>query len=419
MATEAIEETNIEMNHYPYWTHYTGGGSKDDTDAPYWNDENRMDYLFHASDGNWYGIARKEIRTYTGVRYGSEVYDRTGFEWYMDKISGDRCTTQRIILPSDTTDISNIGMSGKWLMFAIGSTVYRLDTTNVANIEVVANASYNNNQQYTFCIDDEVVINGWYYYDGRPALYVRNKDTYTDGEQWGHRMVSMYKTYAYQEFFYSYYGYHFRNRYAFSGKIICGECGDTFKRRIHSCTDHKYIAWCCNTHIKDKDRCHMLFVKDDALKQAFTTMLNKLIFSHRQILKPYLESLKTSSSDDSLHRIQQIQTLLAQNTEKRETLTMLMTQGIIDPVLYSQETNELLSQADSFRDEIEALKNEVSGDVNKVTETTALIHFAEKSAMLQEFDKDLFDRYVKRITVHSRNDIRFELKCGLTLRERK
>lgn len=182
---------------------------------------------------------------------------------------------------------------------------------------------------------------------------------------------------------------------------------------------HKYIAWCCNTHIKDKDRCHMLFVKDVALKQAFTTMLNKLIFSHRQILKPYLESLKTSSSDDSLHRIQQIQTLLAQNTEKRETLTMLMTQGIIDPVLYSQETNELLSQADSFRDEIEALKNEVSGDVNKVTETTALIHFAEKSAMLQEFDKDLFDRYVKRIIVHSRNDIRFELKCGLTLRERK
>ena len=74
----------------------------------------------------------------------------------------------------------------------------------------MANASYNNNQQYTFCIDDEVVINGWYYYDGRPALYVRNKDTYTDGEQWGHRMVSMYKTYAYQEFFYSYYGYHFR-----------------------------------------------------------------------------------------------------------------------------------------------------------------------------------------------------------------
>lgn len=211
----------------------------------------------------------------------------------------------------------------------------------------------------------------------------------------------------------------YQNRYVFSGKIICGECGDTFKRRIHSCTGYKYAAWCCNTHIEDKNRCHMLFVKDEALKLAFITMMNKLIFSHRLILKPYLEAIKNVSTDDSLRRIQQIKTLLAQNTEKRETLTKLMTQGIIDPVLYSQETNELLSQADSFRDEIDALKNAVSGDVTKVTETTALMHFAEKSAMLHEFDDDLFERFVKRIIVHSRNDIRFELKCGLTLRERK
>jgi DNA invertase Pin-like site-specific DNA recombinase len=211
----------------------------------------------------------------------------------------------------------------------------------------------------------------------------------------------------------------YQNRYVFSGKIICGECGDTFKRRIHSCTGYKYTAWCCNTHIEDKSKCHMLFVKDEALKLAFITMMNKLIFSHRLILKPYLEAIKNVSTDDSLRRIQQIQTLLAQNTEKRETLTKLMTQGIIDPVLYSQETNELLSQADTFRDEIEALKNAVSGDVTKVTETLALIHFAEKSAMLHEFDDGLFDRFVNRIIVHSRDDIRFELKCGLTLRERK
>ncbi|AVO75076.1 recombinase family protein [Megasphaera elsdenii] len=211
----------------------------------------------------------------------------------------------------------------------------------------------------------------------------------------------------------------YQNRYVFSGKIICGECDDTFKRRIHSCTGYKYAAWCCNTHIVDKNRCHMLFVKDEALKLAFITMMNKLIFSHRLILKPYLEAIKNVSTDDSLRRIQQIQTLLTQNTEKRETLTKLMTQGIIDPVLYSQETNELLSQADTFRDEIDALKNTVSGDVTKVTEATALMHFAEKSAMLHEFDVDLFERFVKRIIVHSRNDIRFELKCGLTLRERK
>ena len=34
----------------------------------------------------------------------------------------------------------------------------------------------------------------------------------------------------------------YQQRYAFSGKIICGECGDTFKRRIHSCITYKYVA---------------------------------------------------------------------------------------------------------------------------------------------------------------------------------
>ena len=210
----------------------------------------------------------------------------------------------------------------------------------------------------------------------------------------------------------------YQNRYTFSGKIICGECGDTFKRRIHSCTGYKYTAWCCSTHIKDKDKCHMLFVKDDDLKQAFVTMMNKLVYAHRIILKPYVDALKNTSSDDSLRRIQEIQTLLAQNTEKRETLTKLMTQGIIDPILFNKETNELLSQADSFRDEINALNNAVSGDVTKVTAATALLHFTEKGGILQEFDDDLFNEYVNRIIVRSRNEVRFELKCGLTLRER-
>lgn len=210
----------------------------------------------------------------------------------------------------------------------------------------------------------------------------------------------------------------YQNRYTFSGKIICGECGDTFKRRIHSCTGYKYVAWSCNTHIRDKEQCHMLFIKDDDIKLAFVTMMNKLVFAHRLILKPYLKGLKATSADDSLRRIQEIQTLLAQNTEKQETLMKLMAQGIIDPILYNQETNQLLLQAGGFRREMESLENEVSGDVTKVTEATALLHFAEKGGMLPAFDEELFDKHIRRIVVCSRYEICFELKCGLRLTER-
>lgn len=210
----------------------------------------------------------------------------------------------------------------------------------------------------------------------------------------------------------------YQNRYVFSSKIICGECGSTFKRRIHGCTGYQYTAWCCSTHIQDKSRCSMLFVQDDAIKQAFVTMMNKLAYGHRVILKPYVDALKNSKSDHALRRIQEIQTLLAQNREKCETLTMLMTQGIIDPILYNKETNKLLSQTDGLRDEIVTLKSTVSGDVTKATEATALLHFTEKCGILPAFEEELFEKYVSRIVIRSRNEICFELKCGLALKER-
>lgn len=84
----------------------------------------------------------------------------------------------------------------------------------------------------------------------------------------------------------------YQQRYAFSEKLICGECGNTFRRRIHNGKYNSYVAWVCNTHLSDTNKCSMLFVRDEALKLAFATMLNKLIFSYRLILKPYLSAMR-------------------------------------------------------------------------------------------------------------------------------
>ncbi len=206
-------------------------------------------------------------------------------------------------------------------------------------------------------------------------------------------------------------------RYAFSGKIICGECGNTFKRRIHSSAGGKYAAWCCNTHIVDKERCSMLFVRDDDLKLAFVTLMNKLVYCHKFILKPYLKALQENSGDTGVQRIKNLQNLLAQNTEQRETLTKLMAQGYIDQIFYNSESNALLAQADSLRDEIAAISGGQSINVSKIMETEQLIRFVEHADMATEFDELLFTQFVDNIRVDSRHQISFIMKCGLTLKE--
>lgn len=168
----------------------------------------------------------------------------------------------------------------------------------------------------------------------------------------------------------------------------------------------------------DKTRCSMRFIRDDDLKVAFITMLNKLIFGHKFILRPYLKALQSTSGDEGLKRIQHLEQMLEQNTEQRETLTKLMAQGYIDQILFNQENNALLAQADGFRADIQAINSSMTGDTSKVMETEKLLHFAERGSMLAEFDDLLFTKFVDSVRVVSRQQVSFVLKCGLTFKER-
>ncbi len=161
----------------------------------------------------------------------------------------------------------------------------------------------------------------------------------------------------------------------------------------------------------------MLFIKDEDLRIAFVTVLNKLIYSHKLVLKPYVSALQNNTGDENLVRIQHLERLMEQNTEQRETLTKLMAQGYIDQVLYNSEMNALLAQANTYRDDIEIINSTMSGDNSRVIEAERLLHFAERGSMLQEYSEELFERFVDHIHVYSRQEVGFVMKCGLTFKE--
>ena len=103
-----------------------------------------------------------------------------------------------------------------------------------------------------------------------------------------------------------------------------------------------------------------------------------------------MQALRKGNNDDSLHRIQELQTLLMENSQQKERLTGFMAQGYIDQILYNRENNALLSQADGFRADIEALRTNMTGDMSRVREAERLLHFTEKEHMLTAFDDILF-----------------------------
>lgn len=209
----------------------------------------------------------------------------------------------------------------------------------------------------------------------------------------------------------------YQNRYPFSGKIVCGECGAKFKRRIHNASKIKYPAWCCSQHIDDISKCSMQFIREDALEQAFVTMMNKLVFGRKVVIRPLLDTLRETSRADGLGRINELESKLEKNLERRQVLTGLMTKGYLEPALFNQENNELLAEAERMNTEKENLSYDINGELTRTEEVNHLLHFANKEEMLTAFDGELFKEYVEHIEVCSRTEIAFHLKCGLILKE--
>jgi len=215
----------------------------------------------------------------------------------------------------------------------------------------------------------------------------------------------------------------YQKRYAFSGKIICGACGNTFKRKINTkAKDTKYVGWVCNTHIDTNTNgqdCSMLFIKEEQIKEAFVVMMNKLYTNRSRILQPLLENLKSQDSDGQYANIlnlnQEIQKLL----EQVQHLTSLMTQGYLEPALFYEENNRLQMKLAEVKEQRAILQGKNESQETTISKTEELVkYFFKEADILEIYDENLFLRFVEKITVLSRKELQFHLKNGLCFTER-
>ncbi len=51
----------------------------------------------------------------------------------------------------------------------------------------------------------------------------------------------------------------------------------------------------------------MQFICNDVVEAAFTTMINKLVYGYRKILRLLLDSLRRVDDDDSYHRVTELE----------------------------------------------------------------------------------------------------------------
>ena len=210
----------------------------------------------------------------------------------------------------------------------------------------------------------------------------------------------------------------YKNRYPFTGKLVCGGCSSRFKRHISSSGNVKHPVWACKQHLEDAGSCGMKYIRESDLECAFMTMMNKLIFARREILHMLLDSVRYGTQKSNLRRIEEIDRKLDENAERIQTLTMFMTQGYIGPALFNKESNELAAESKALEDEKEHLSWAAAGNAQRMEELIRLVRYVDRAEPSGSFDGSLAEEFLDHATVHSKTEITFHLKCGLDLLER-
>ncbi|WP_312048118.1 recombinase family protein [Anaerotignum sp.] len=209
------------------------------------------------------------------------------------------------------------------------------------------------------------------------------------------------------------------NRYEFSSKIICKECGGTFRRqKIYIGKPYEKVQWSCITHIANHSKCSMKAVRDDMIKAAFLTMWNKLVSNYSEILHPLLVTLKALRiNEEQETQIIELQNKITELTEQSHILSRVVRKGYIDSAIFIEKQNALNIEIEEYKKRRNALLDS-NGFEKEIEGTNRILQILKYNpTIMDEYQEELFISTVDKVFIGKDGGMTFRLINNLELTE--
>jgi len=211
----------------------------------------------------------------------------------------------------------------------------------------------------------------------------------------------------------------YQTRYAFSSKILCGECGGMFRRqKIYIGKPYEKIQWCCRRHILDNTKCSQKAIREDDVQWAFGVMWNKLISNNTEILTPLLDVLKKLRMDEQQEQvIGDCSNRIMELTEQGHILSRLVSKRYIDPAVFIERQNTLNIELAAVKKKRRQLLDN-NGFDREIAGTEQLLELIKNNPdVIEEYREDLFLQVIDKVIIQKNGQIIFRLINRLELSE--
>lgn len=198
----------------------------------------------------------------------------------------------------------------------------------------------------------------------------------------------------------------------FNNKIICGECGEVFKKYLRPCSKGKESFWRCKNHIKNNHTsCKSGVIDDEQIEQKFNNIVNLILCNPRKIKREENVKLKIKGLENIVEK--EINKKI--NYEFKNIYNQLSV-GIKVEKIKEIENNIY---------ELEKLIFERSAEKYKTLEiddykyqTNKLEEILKNQSQIRKFDQELFNKIIKRVIIFLDERIEFEFINGVKIEEK-
>lgn len=210
----------------------------------------------------------------------------------------------------------------------------------------------------------------------------------------------------------------YSGKYPFSGIIICGECGATYRRHQQYNRNKKYPTWVCKVHENQGNhKCKAKPIKEDALERAFVNSINNLVDNKEEILARLKAVICDTLTDKSDTRLAEIEEKIQ---AKQESIVKYLNDRQTGKIT-EEEYIKLSRQNMSSIDILTLEKQEIESELGKMQladyRKEEIIKMLENGEKLNTFDETVFKNLVQEIKAISQKEIEITYNCGLVIKK--
>ncbi|MCF2717465.1 recombinase family protein [Paenibacillus sp. UKAQ_18] len=213
----------------------------------------------------------------------------------------------------------------------------------------------------------------------------------------------------------------YSSKYALSSKVYCGCCGAIFKRRTwNSNNPSKKVVWQCRTNVNEgKAACAAKAVDEQVVHSAFVRLFNRMYENKERLIKTLKGNIvSVLSSRVEQETLLDIEGKMQQLKSDLKELVNLKLRNQIDETIYDEETNRLSSELNELRQQLLILEEEEDRKEKVKERVDEIIQvLSSRQDILEQFDDNLFNALVEKITILSPAHFVFTLKSGMSIDE--